>query len=271
MKKKLSILLLAIFLIPVFAIFGCGSTDSYKISIGFNTKNGDVTGAGTYAKDSTVTLVATAFEGQEFVCWAYQGETRISQDAVYSLNNVENENQQITKSTLTFKSTSKTQGLYMAVFSDSKMMFTELTSWYVTSDADIPENQGSIDTTPVVTMTTYLTYVNTTHSIDAYSAEDQELRDNIAIEVKDCNNLLKLAGDTKKSITVSATMSFDESTTRNYIFRAEIPFQESSESTLENYGSIRYANNTYKVIFEFKTPSNQTYFLVFNFTELGVI
>ena len=34
---------------------------------------------------------------------------------------------------------------------------------------------------------------------------------------------------------------------------------------------IEIANNTYKVIFEFKTPSNQTYFLVFNFTELGVI
>ncbi len=271
MKKKLSILLLAIFIIPVLAIFGCGSSDSFKVTIGYNTKNGDVTGDGTYAKDSTVTLVATAFEGQEFVCWAYQGETRIAQNAVYSLKNVTNEDQQITKSTLTFKSTSKTQGFYMAVFSDSKMMFTELTAWYVTSDADVPENEGAVDTTPVVTMTTYLTYVNTTHSIDAYSIEDMELRDNIAIEVKNCNNLLKLSGDTKKSITVSATMSFDENTTRNYVFRAEIPFQENSQSTLENYGSVRYANNTYKVIFEFKTPSNQTYFLVFNFTELGVI
>ena len=50
MKKKLSILLLAIFLIPVFAIFGCGSTDSYKITVRYNTQNGYVTGWGTHAK-----------------------------------------------------------------------------------------------------------------------------------------------------------------------------------------------------------------------------
>lgn len=271
MKKKLSILLLAIFVIPVLAIFGCGSTDSYKITVGYNTQNGSVVGGNTYAQDSTVTLVATAFEGQEFVCWAYQGETKIVDNAVYSLNNVTNDSQQTTKSTLTFKASKKTQGFYMAVFSDAKMMFTEFSSWYVTSDINSPENEGSVDTTPIVTMTTYLTYVNTTHSIDAYSAEDQELRDNIAIEVTDCNNILKLSGDSKKSIMVSATMTFNEETTRNYTFRAEIPFRENANSTAQNYGSVRYANNTYKVIFEFTTPATQTYYLVFCFTELGVL
>lgn len=269
MKKKLSILLLAIFLIPVFAIFGCGSSDSFKITVGYNTKNGDVIGSGTYAKDSTVTLVATAFEGQEFVCWAYQGETRVANSDVYTLKNETNDNQQVTKSTLTFTSTSKTKGFYMAVFSDTKMMFAELYSWYVTSDLSLPENEGSIDTTPVVTMTTYLTYVNTTHSIDAYSYENNELRDNVSTYVTDCHNLLKLSGDSAKSITVSATMAFNEETTRNYTFRAEIPFRENSTTTAPNYGTVSYANNLYKVAFEFETPSHQTYFLVFTFRELG--
>ena len=91
----------------------------------------------------------------------------------------------------------------------------------------------------------------------------------VSTYVTDCHNLLKLSGDSAKSITVSATMAFNEETTRNYTFRAEIPFRENSTTTAPNYGTVSYANNIYKVAFEFETPSNQTYFLVFTFRELG--
>ena len=135
MRKKISIALLSILIVPLIALFGCGEVLSYPVYVfSSSTIYGSVSGNGTYNEGETITLTATAKQGSSFVAWIHQNSTLVQNDQNYNIENQTNSNQKVVKSTLTFTVSEKTQGKYTAVFDDNKMMYTKFDSWRITTD-----------------------------------------------------------------------------------------------------------------------------------------
>ena len=114
MKKKLSFLLLIVFVIPILAFWGCGSVETYSISASSSdTQFGIVEGQGTYNDGSDITLTATAWSGSNFVAWVFEEKTELVNGDSYSITNT-TENDKIVSSTITFKCSKETAGNYTA-------------------------------------------------------------------------------------------------------------------------------------------------------------
>ena len=82
MKKRLSILLMAVFIVPIFALFGCDEVNYFKIeSYTSSDSFWKVSGRGEYAENTIVTLYANAKSNSNvtgrFVCWLFKKSTII--------------------------------------------------------------------------------------------------------------------------------------------------------------------------------------------------
>lgn len=261
MKKKFSILLLAVLIVPLVALFGCDEVLSYPIEVySSSTIYGSVTGSGTYDVGSTVTLTASAKQNSKFVAWIYQNSTQIVNGTTFSISNETNSNGDATKSTLTFVMSDERQGKYTAVFEDSKMVYAKLGSLYLTSD---PDSEGTVDdgnattlATTTLTISQGQTYSNMT---TAYESGEYEFKDAIAITPQDITQVLKLS-TTEQLVKVN----FDSIT-----LRASLNFQTSKDWTQSNGYShkVNYANGNYKIVFAF-TYSNEQMYLVLNYNNL---
>ena len=109
MKRKISYFLLAILLLPVFALFGCDEPASYSFSVVPSwASSGSVEGSGSFTEDDIVTLTATANSKSSFVAWVYQNTTLLVDGDTYSIKNTKNSDNKITQSTLTFSSKKET-------------------------------------------------------------------------------------------------------------------------------------------------------------------
>lgn len=271
MKKKLPLLLLIIFVIPVFALFGCQEVSSYEVLVySSSTIYGAVSGSGTYKDGSTVTLNATAKQGSNFICWVYQNSTQLENGNVYKIENTTNSAEKIEKSTLTFTASSSTQGSYTAVFSDNKMMYTKLTSLRITSTPDVDGEEDNLEKDPIMNATiSVLQGSSSTNLTNVYQIENAEIKDNVNIVPEKITEVLKLSTTATKHIRANAQFVYNEKTI-SITFRADINYQTNTDWINGNNFKykIQYSNGNYKIIFQFQVTADQAYYLVLNYSDL---
>ena len=271
MKKKLPLLLLIIFVIPIFALFGCKDVSSYGVVVYSSAgMYGAVTGNGTYKEGSTVTLTATTKQGSSFICWVYQNSTQLENGSVYKIDNTTNSAEKIEKSTLTFTASSTTQGAYTAVFSDNKMMYAKLSSLRITSTPDADGEEDNLEKDPIMTATISILQGNSSTNLSSvYQIENAEIKDNVNIVPENITEVLKLETNQTKHIRANAQFVYNERTI-SITFRADINFQTSTDwISGNNYKyKIQYADGNYKIIFQFQVATDLAYNLVLNYAEL---
>lgn len=277
MKKKLSILLLSVFIVPLIALFGCGEVSSYSVSVessstiyGNTFVNGSSSGQETFNEGQSISLTANALNGSSFICWVYQKNTEISNNAPYIISNTTDENGKITSSVLTFNMSATTQGNYTAIFEDGKMMYTKLQSLRITSTPDVAGEEDDLSKEPLMSANITVSQGQSSAMLStAYSAEGLEIKDNVLIHPENVTQVLNLSASANRIITASTQMTLGERTiTIN--FRAEVGFQQNSPwTTANNYRyKVDYANETYTLTFAFQTDADTTYYLVLEYANL---
>ncbi|MGN1201000.1 MAG: hypothetical protein ACI4R8_01865 [Candidatus Caccovivens sp.] len=275
MKKKFSLLLLALFIVPIFALFGCNEAESFPVTV-FPSwgEAGSVSGNGTYKEGETVTLtaVASTIKNSSVVAWVYQNSREIVDDNTYKIVNETNSAEKVTKSTLTFVMSESTQGRYTAVFDESKLLYTKLTSWRMTST---PDADGELDDGRANIMTGTIEVSqgeNSSNLTTAYTAEEVSIKDNVTNTVQGIDQVLELSSTTARHIKTSVQLTYNGKI-MTFNLRADINNAQSTEvinGSNYNY-QIKYEDGTYKIIFGIKLAQNQTYYLILEYKTLNKI
>ena len=274
MRKKISIALLSILIVPLIALFGCGEVLSYPVYVfSSSTIYGSVSGNGTYNEVENITLTATAKQGSSFVAWIHQNSTLVQNDQNYKIENQTNSNQKVVKSTLTFNVSEQTQWKYTAVFDDNKMMYTKFDSWRITTDPNAEgEEYDNPNLAPLMTVSMELLQGQTSSTLSSiYQVEDKDVRENVIITPENITEILKLQNETKQSIRASTQINFN-GRAMSFNFRADLGFQENSEETQNpNYSyQVKYSNEIYQIIFKFRTSTTSEYYLILNYKNLSL-
>lgn len=271
MKKKFSLLLLSIFVLPLIALFGCGEVLSYPVYVySSSTIFGSVSGTGTYDEGTTVTLTATAKQGSHFICWVYENTKEIVNDSTFKINNNLDSSQKTEKSTLSFTMNASTQGKYTAIFDDNKMMYVKFNSYRITTNPEIDGEDEDINQDAIMTSTIDLSQGPTSSNLSTvYKAEDVEIKDNLNIYPENITGILKLSATSNQHIRANTQFAYNgKSMTFN--FRADIGFQQSTEKIASNNYNyqITYNEGNYKIAFEFKVSADKTFYMILNYTNL---
>lgn len=263
MKKRLSILLMAVFIVPIFALFGCDEVNYFKIeSYTSSDSFGTVSGRGEYAENTSVTLYANAKSNSNvtgrFVCWLFQNSTIIENDSTYQIESTD------TTSSITFNSSATTQGSYTAVFENAKqttstnMMYVKLDSYrFATKDSYEAAKDGILeDSDQLNTVTTtnlsFMHGQSSTALTTILSEQNQELKDNL-VYIVDSNQALKLNAESSQYIYAKLYGKIGAEIVSKDL-RSNISFKQSIEkSQSQNYSSQVVYNiaGTYEIIFEF--------------------
>lgn len=270
MKKKFSAFLLCLVMFPLVALFGCDEVSSYSVTVSSSsTIHGSVSGAGTYEEGSTVTLTANAKGGSSVVAWVYQNSTQLQDGDVFSISDTTNEANVVTSSTLTFTMNATTQGSYTAVFSDSKMMYVKLDSYFLTTN---PESAGMEDDGLQPTLMTANIDVAQGQSAltTIFTAEGVALRDGVIVSAENITGVLNLSTTTAQNIRVNVVFTMNERTFTFNNLRASLLFQEDvAETSGANHTySVSYSDGTYRISFNF-TIDGQNYHLILNYCNLA--
>lgn len=275
MKKKFSLLLLSIFIVPLFALFGCDEAKSFPVTV-FPSwgEAGSVSGNGTYKEGETVTLtaVASTIKDSSVVAWVYQNSLEITDDETYKIVNETNSAQKITKSTLTFVMSESTQGRYTAVFDENKLLYTKLTSWRLTSTPDV---DGELDDGRASVMSGTIEVSqgeNSSNLTTAYSAEEVEIKNNVTNAIQSVKNVLELSSTTPRYIKAAVQLTYN-SKIMVFNLRADITNGKSTgviQSSNYTY-QIKYSDGTYNIIFSMKLNQTETYYLILQYKTLNKI
>lgn len=271
MKRKISYFLLAILLLPVFALFGCDEPASYSFSVVPSwASSGSVEGSGSFTEDDIVTLTATANSKSSFVAWVYQNTTLLVDGDTYSIKNTKNSDNKITQSTLTFSSKKETSGSYTAVFDESKLAYAKLASWKVTDDPTKPSDEDNSAKTKIMDVGLNITQGRTT-LVESYNIDPVEVKENVEISTPTVTEVLKLDPDDSQQIVVEANVTYNNaSSTRT--FRANLLFHtnEVTGTTKDGEYKISYADGIYTMSFEFKVSADKSYFLVLYYKNINL-
>lgn len=271
MKKKLSFLLLAIFVFPLVAMFGCNQVVSYSVvAYSSSAIHGNVSGSGTFKDGSTVMLTANAISGNSFVCWVFQNTTQLEDDSAYKINNTFNSTQKIEKSVLTFTMTSERQGNYTAVFNDSKTMYIKFNSFRFTSTPDQLAEEDSMGKAKIMDANISLSQGSSTSLRTVYEENGLAIKDNVGLKPEKVSEVLKLSATANQHIRAATQLAYSGKT-MSISFRADIGFQISTDwivGTNFDYKVI-YASGSYQIVFKFKVSTDQTYYLVLNYSNLS--
>ncbi|MBP3431433.1 MAG: hypothetical protein J6K39_01075 [Clostridia bacterium] len=259
MKKKFSLLLLSVLLVPLFALFGCEDVVSYPVTIASSSiSHGSVQGNGTYAEGSTVTLTANAKSGH-FIAWVHQNATEVEANNTYTIVNTTGSDEKVTKSVLTFTMSAETQGLYTAVFSEGKVWYVKYDGMYLTTNPDSePVEENNQET--LMTANLSISQGSTNMPV-VYTVENMDIKQNVLIAPEKMLSVLKL--QTTQHIHANTHFLInDQSITIN--FRADISFQTSTDFVSGNNYSYKvdYADGTYKVIFKFNVGQQPAYLVL---------
>ncbi len=276
MKKSVYALLLAIICFPVFALFGCGSKQSFSVTVSTCGTAGisapsSVTGAGSgsFTEGSTVTL--TASNQNHFVGWIFQNTQLLKEDSTYSITNTTDDLGYITQSVLTFKSSAKTQGNYTAVFDDGKIYYTKFYSWFVTTDETRDTGINEVYDQSELMKSSIDVKQRQQRQI-VYTAENHSTVENKIQSYDDEQYVLNLnpANNTKNIVSISATFTVGEVET-NETFNYSLSFKTSDTSMTP---TVTYKNGVYTAKCPFKiTELNDdiTYYLVVKYVTIGYV
>ena len=279
MRKKFVYFMLAILLLPVFALFGCEKAESFSFQVYSSSTtdgevfiNGTMSGSETAEEGKTVTMTATSKNG-EFVCWIHQNTVQIADGKTYSITNTKT-GSTVTKSVLKFDSSKETSGNYTAIFKGSKMQYVKLASFKVADDKDKASDIDSIARPSIMTFEDISIMQGKTIKSEAYAGENIAVKENIEIQTESVNEVLKLDPELEQEIIIHADLTYNYSTSSR-TFRTNLLFNTSSESTGRDGSttytiSTTYAAGVYKVAFGFAVSQEKTYYLVLYFKELGV-
>lgn len=267
MKKKLSILLLAILIIPVFTLLGCGTPETYKVSVSSSDAHfGIVEGQGTFTEGSDITLSATAWSGSSFVAWIFEEQTEILDNETYSIVNT-TVGGKTNSSTITFKSSSETAGNYTAVFADPAMQYAKLSSWYVSQTKDsTPEAETNLK--PVIMQASMTVSQGKSITSEIYTTDAVDIKENVEVEVE-TNSILKLAYGENYQIKIKPRLQLSGMTS-SPTMNAYISYQKSTESVEETGYSyqINYSNGVYRIEYKI-TISGQEFYVNLLYKNLG--
>ncbi len=276
MKKKFSLLLLAIFVFPVLALFGCDEVVTHGVTVYSSSETlGAVSGYGTYAEDTSVTLTATPKTAGRFVAWVYQGATEIADNEVYTIETSE------TKSTLTFTMNATTAGSYTAVFESksqvqNNMMYIKLHSYrFVSNDSFIQTPEGievgneNIETG--LTANLVVSHGKTSNVLnEVLNLENVELKDNVIYTPEDINQVLNLDAYTPRHLRVQVSGRIGTSlNTTIKDLRADIMFKQDDEAENPSYATnvVYNSNGTYTICFTF-AQDEEIYHLILTYKNL---
>lgn len=277
MKKRLSLLLLSIFVLPVFALFGCDEVASFGVTVYSSSETlGAVSGYGTFDEGTSVTLTATPKSDGRFVAWVYQSEIQLSDGETYKIETTD------AKSTLTFTMTATTSGSYTAVFENktqtqsSNMMYIKLSSYrFVTAESyeQTPEGltSGSENLETAITTHMIVSHGKTSNSlIEVLNLENTELKDNLIYTPEAVNQVLNLDAYSARHLCVQIVGRIGNSsnaTTKE--LRANIEFKENTQTQNQGYVSnVTYSSNgTYQITFAF-AQEGKTYYLILTYENL---
>lgn len=273
MKKKFSVLLLIVLMLPLLALFGCGETTSFSFTFqqscdkGRISGNGIQRGQGTFAEGSTVSITASADD--EFIGWLFQGTTLLESNSTYTISETTDSSGKVKSSTLSFASNSATQGNYTAVFSEENIMYVKFDSLRLTTNADATtgvEDDGLQATLLNVNQIT-VSQGTANPMTNVYIGEDLNLKDNVYVRPETVNSVMKLTTKTD-SINlprqVNVVLRLTSSMQLNP-FRTSLYFQTSEKTETSN---VSYSNNTYDIKFTFSYQSVK-YNLIVTYKTLG--
>ncbi len=266
MKKKLSFLLLIVFVIPILAFLGCGSVETYNISASSSdTQFGIVEGQGSYNDGSDITLTATAWSGSSFVAWVFEEQTELTNGETYSITNT-TQHEQIVSSTITFKSSKETAGKYTAVFADPAMQYTKLSSWYISKSADAtPESETNLK--PIIMQSSMSVSQGKSSLTEIYTTDSVDIKENVEVFVQ-TNSILKLAFGEKYQIKIKPKFQI-ASTSASPTLNAYITYQNQTptEETGDSY-KVDYSDGLYRIEYKI-TISGQDYYVNLLYKNLG--
>lgn len=279
MKKKLSLLLLSIFMLPLIALFGCDEPVSYNFYAHESSSIfGTARGGGKVEEGKTVTLTAHANNGSYFLGWVYQNNLLIdSSDETYTIKNEESGGRPI-KSTLTFTSRESTQGSYTAVFNENKVMYYRFTGFMISSTAlptpreDDGENAGSGEIEPSILSLTELSVTQNSTTVYTSTSGTRGYKDSEKVYIPENKNMLLLDYDTSSQIVTTATFENYENLSATFTFRQAINFnRDVAETPEDTYTSqVKFENKTCRIVFKFtfdSTVNQPTYYYFTLFYE----
>ena len=282
MKKKFSVLLIAILVLPLIALFGCDEALSYPIYVySSSTIYGSVSGSGTYKEGQTITLTASAKKGSHVVGWIYQNSALIENGDSYKIENTTNSEQLPEKSILSFTLSEKTQGKYTAVFDDAKMMYIKLDSFRITSNPNLSGEADDPEKNAIMNANISLSQGSSSANLTTfYQTENLDIKDNTNITPEKVTDILKLSTTTNQHIKATTQLVYKEKT-MSLNFRADIGFQTSTNqdpNSVEddwidssNYSyQIKYSEGSYDVIFKFKVSTEDTFYLILSYKNLAI-
>ena len=265
MKKKLSLLLLAVFvIIPVFALFGCDEVSSYKIQVRSSSYgHGTVSGEGTYDENTTVTLKATVTnQNSSFIAWLNPNGCIIKDDPNFQIANNQN-NGRVVGSTLTFTSNETTRGIYTAVFSESAqtMQYVKVDSFYVADE--VYDESGKFISNPTLSGNNLNISLEISQGVNSSDISPVYTQDDLDVDLNqkiNASTLDTLKLDALNACQIRINAHFREGglmTPAN--FRGELLLATSSKS--DNCDVI-FQNGYYNMIFKFDMNLENYYFVV---------
>lgn len=289
MKKKIALLLLVVVILPIVALFGCDEVSSYPVLVySSSIVHGSVSGNGTYKDGETVTLTATAkntkSNSSHFICWLYENDTQLVDDATYEISEVLDDKQLPTKSTLKFKISEQTKGNYIAVFEEEKMMYAKLDNFKIRPAAlagsalNDDENSSNLTANISISQAQNASLYET-----IYSDTDIEINGASASH-PDINNVLKMTVEPQQHILVDLELSYPqekpagdketETKTVSYTMRATLGYRidmsEQTQVPTSGYSYIaNYSNGSYLIKFFFKIEEAD-YALVLEYKDLSL-
>lgn len=264
MKKKLSVLLVAIFVLPLLSLLGCQKPSSYQISVisncetsGFPELNGSQVCEGTFEEGTTVELSAISKENNTFIAWVRQGTRLVEDGQDYKIQNTKAEgSDQILKSVLTFTVGEKTEGSYMAMFSDNNMTYAKLSSIKLTDLSKPVESEAS---EPATTVKTSIDVYQNDNAYSAYSQADFDMTNGDEIETKDIKEILKLSIDEPATLVINfSLLSILEDVDYNLQFRVGVNCLTDTPVTnldKNSYYTVAYENGVYTIEIVFELPA----------------
>ena len=278
MKKKLTLFLMVVLMLPLVALFGCDEVSSFGVTVYTSSSSyGYSTGSGTYNDGSTVTLTATAKTGGKFVGWIFQNTTFLEDGDTFSIETSEGQ----TRSTLTFVMSANTQGYYTAAFdsnnssTESRMTYVKLSSYRVaTEDAFTANPAGTTDTeTAPDLLSANLSIAqgaSSSNLTNVLTLDNATLKDNVIYTAENINQVLYLSSYNSRYVRMQFVGRVGTDTF-NKDLRAELDFQTNfPETENANYtSSVNYSrtDGIYTITFSFEN-NNQTFYVVLNYENL---